>query len=272
LLIDKGNKEISLSHQVELLGISRSSIYYQPVVDPYDLLLMQLIDEQYTRTPFYGSRKMTAFLRREGHRVNRKRVQGLMRQMGIEAIYPKPNLSKAHPEHEIYPYLLRGMVIDRPGQVWAADITYIRLCRGFLYLVVILDWASRYVISWELSTSLEVDFCLLALERAFQVGCPEIFNTDQGPQFTSKAFTQKLKEQEIQISMDGRGRVFDNIFTERLWRSLKCEEVYLKDYRTVPEAKDGIGQYFNLYNLERPHQSLDYRTPAEVYFQRAVLV
>lgn len=233
---------------------------------------MKRIDEQYTRMPFYGSRKMTAFLRREGHPVNRKRVQGLMRQMGLEAIYPRPRLSQGHPEHEIYPYLLRGVRLNRVDQVWAADITYIRLSRSFLYLVAIMDWVSRYVVSWALSTSLEVDFCLVALERAFQVGCPEIFNTDQGSQFTSKVFTQKLKELEIQISMDGRGRVFDNIFTERLWRSLKYEDIYLKDYRAVPEAEEGIAQYFTLYNQERLHQSLNYRTPAEVYFQRAVLL
>ena len=254
------------------MGVSRSSLYYQPVIDPYDLLLMKRIDEQYTRMPFYGSRKMTAFLRREGYLVNRKRVQGLMRQMGLEAIYPRPRLSQGHPEHEIYPYLLRNVSLHRVDQVWAADITYIRLCRGFLYLVAIMDWVSRYVVSWGLSTGLEVDFCLVALERAFRVGCPEIFNTDQGSQFTSKVFIQKLKEQEIQISMDGRGRVFDNIFTERLWRSLKYEDIYLKDYREVPEAEEGIAQYFTLYNEERLHQSLNYRTPAEVYFQRAVLL
>ena len=272
MLIDKENREISLSHQVELLGISRSSIYYQPVVDVYDLLLMELIDKQYTLTPFYGSRKMAVFLRRSGHGVNRKRVQGLMRAMGLEAIYPKPNLSKAHPEHKIYPYLLRDLRIERPNQVWAADITYIRLYRGFLYLVAIMDWVSRYVVSWELSTSLEVDFCLLALERGLGVGCPEIFNTDQGSQFTSASFTNRLQEQDIRISMDGRGRVFDNIFTERLWRSLKYEEVYLKEYRSVSEAKEGIGRYLVFYNEERFHQSLNYQTPAEVYFQRAVLL
>jgi len=241
------------------------------VADPYELLLMQLIDEQYTLTPFYGSRKMTAFLRRSGHRVNRKRIQGLMQEMGLEAIYPKPKLSQAHPEHKIYPYLLRDLSIDRPNQVWAADITYIRLYRGFLYLVAVMDWVSRYVISWELSTSLEVDFCLLALESALQVGCPEIFNTDQGSQFTSVSFTDRLQEQDIRISMDGRGRVFDNIFTERLWRSLKYEEVYLKDYRSVSEAQEGIDRYLTLYNQERLHQSLNYQTPAEVYFQRAIL-
>jgi putative transposase len=254
------------------LGISRSSIYYQPVIDPYDLFLMKRIDEQYTRMPFYGSRKMTAFLRREGHWVNRKRVQGLMRQMGLEAIYPRPRLSQGHPEHEIYPYLLRGVSLHRVDQVWAADITYIRLCRGFVYLVAVMDWVSRYVVSWALSTGLEVDFCLAALERAFRVGSPEIFNTDQGSQFTSRVFIQKLKERQIQISMDGRGRVFDNIFTERLWRSLKYEDIYLKDYRAVPEAEEGIAQYFTLYNEERLHQSLNYRTPAEIYFQRAVLL
>ena len=197
---------------------------------------------------------------------------GLMRQMGLEATYPPPRLSQRHPEHEIYPYLLRDLRLQWVDQVWAADITYIRLCRGFLYLVAIMDWVSRYVVSWALSTGLEVDFCLVAFERAFQVGCPEIFNTDQGSQFTSKVFTQKLKEQEIQISMEGRGPVFDNIFTERLWRSLKYEDIYLKDYRAVPEAEEGIGQYFSLYNQERHHQSLNYPTPAEVYFQRAVLL
>ena len=182
------------------MGGSRSSIYYQPVIDPYDLFLVKRIDEQYTRMPFYGSRKMTAFLRREGHPVNRKRVQGLMRQMGLKAIYPRPRLSQAHPEHEIYPCLLRDLRLQRVDQVWAADITYIRLSRGFVYLVAIMDWVGRYVVSWALSTGLEVDFCLVALGRAFQVGCPEIFNTDQGSQFTSRVFTQKLKEREIQIS------------------------------------------------------------------------
>ena len=238
-------------------------------MDPYDLVLMQQIDEQYTRTPFYGSRKMAAFLRRAGHRVNRKRVQGLMRQMGLEAIYPRPRLSQAHLEHEIYPYLLQDLNLERVDQVWAADITYIRLCRGFLYLVAIMDWVSRFVVSWELSTSLEVDFCLLALERALQVGCPEIFNTDQGSQFTSSAFTDMLKEKKISISMDGRGRAMDNIFTERLWRSLKYEEIYIRDYQCVSEGRRGIDYYFNFYNHERPHQSLNYMTPAEVYFQRS---
>jgi len=272
LLIDKTNRGISISRQAELLGISRSGIYYKPVVDPYNLLLMRLIDEQYTRTPFYGSRKMTALLERNGYSVNRKRVQRLMHQMGLKAIYPRPNLSKANSEHKIYPYLLRELEIDKLNQVWGADITFIRLYRGWVYLVAIMDWVSRFVISWEISTSLEVDFCLMALEKAFIIGCPEIFNTDQGSQFTSTAFTGKLKEQDVRISMDGRGRVFDNIFTERLWRSLKYEEVYLKDYQNVSEAKQGIDQYMTFYNHERLHQSLNYQTPVEVYFQRSVIV
>ena len=230
---------------------------------------MRQIDEQYTKTPFYGSRKMKAILKRNGHSVNRKHVQRLMRQMGLEAIYPKPRLSRSNQENKIYPYLLRDMVINRPDQVWAADITYIRLHRGFMYLIAIMDWWSRYVISWSLSTSLEVDFCLDALDKAMNMGCPEIFNTDQGSQFTSAVFAGMLKTQNIRISMDGRGRVFDNIFTERLWRSLKYEDVYIKDYQSVPEGREGINQYLNFYNHERPHQSHDYQTPAEVYFQGA---
>ncbi len=227
---------------------------------------MRLLDEQYTKTPFYGSRKMVAFLNRDGHCVNRKRVQRLMRQMGIEAIYPKRNLSKTNPEHRIYPYLLRGLKIDKPNQVWSADITYIRLHQGWIYLVAIMDWFSRYVLSWEVSTSLETDFCLTALDKALSTGYPEIFNTDQGSQFTSNLFTEKLKDQSILISMDGRGRAFDNIFIERLWRSLKYEEVYLRDYQSVSEGKHFLKEYMVFYNHERLHQSLDYQTPAEVHF------
>lgn len=266
LLVNKTDKEISISRQAELLGVSRSSIYYEPVIDSYNLVLMRLIDEQYIKTPFYGSRKMTALLKRNGHQINRKRVQGLMQQMGLEAIYPKPNLSKPNSCHKIYPYLLRGVKIDRPNQVWATDITYIRLYHGWLYLVAIMDWFSRYVVSWQTSTSLEVDFCLSALDKALELGCPEIFNTDQGSQFTSLSFTQMLIDKSIKISMDGRGRFHDNIFTERLWRSLKYEEVYLKDYQSVQEAKQGIGNYLTFYNHERLHQSLNYLTPAEVHF------
>jgi putative transposase len=269
LLIDKTNSETSISHQAELLGISRSSVYYEPIVDERDLLLKRLIDEQYTLTPFYGSRRITASLRRNGHGVNRKHVQRLMREMGIEAIYPKPNLSRANPEHKIYPYLLRDVSIDRKDQVWASDITYIPLARGFMYLVAIIDWWSRFVLAWRMSTSLDALFCLDALEMALALGKPEIFNTDQGSQFTSVAFTGMLKDNEIQISMDGRGRCMDNIFTERLWRTVKYENVYLMHYETVPEGMKGIDSYFNLYNNDRLHQSLGYRTPAEVYFQRA---
>ena len=269
LLIDKSNREISISHQAELIGISRSSIYYDPVADEYDLLLKRLIDEQYTLMPFFGSRRIKVSLGRSGHRINRKHVQRLMREMGLEAIYPKPHLSQAHPEHKIYPYLLRDVTIDRKDQVWAADITYIPLSRGFMYLVAIMDWWSRYVLAWKMSTSLDTSFCLEALEMALQFGKPEIFNTDQGSQFTSSAFTGNLQDNGILISMDGRGRCMDNIFIERLWRTVKYENVYLMHYGTVSEGTQGIDSYFGLYNNQRPHQALKDQTPAEVYFQRA---
>jgi putative transposase len=257
-----------VARQCELLGISRSGLYYLPQGEnAYNQQLMHLIDEQYTRTPFFGVPWMTQWLRRQGHEVNRKRVSRLMQQMGLQAIYPKPRLSEPHPEHRIYPYLLQDVVPERPHQVWSTDITYVRLAQGFVYLVAILDWFSRYALAWELSITMEMDFCLKALETALQQGKPEIFNSDQGSQFTSLAFTERLAKEGIQISMDGRGRVFDNIFVERLWRSLKWEEVYLNDYRNVREAKQGISQWFHFYNHERPHQSLDYRTPYEVHFQ-----
>ena len=226
---------------------------------------MRLVDEQYTKTPFYGSRKMTAHLQREGHAVNRKRVARLMRQMGLYAIFPGPRLSKGCAEHRKFPYLLRGLKIDRPDQVWCADITYIRMRTGFVYLVAIMDWYSRYVIAWELSITLEARFCVTALEKALESGSPEIFNTDQGVQFTSLDFATVLESAGIRISMDGKGRVFDNIFVERLWRSLKYEEVYLKDYGCVAEARRNLAAYFRFYNRERPHQALEYRTPWEVY-------
>lgn len=265
-LIEKRNPAISITRQAELLGVARSTIYYKPIVDPYDLTLMHMIDEKYTKAPFYGSRRMTASLRRDGFRVNRKRVQRLMRLMGIEAIYPKPNLSRPHPKHKVYPYLLRGLHINHRNQVWGTDITYIRLDKGWLYLVAIMDWFSRYVLSWELSTSLEVGFCISALEKAFTIGAPEISNTDQGSQFTSLAFVDTLDKHHVQISMDGRGRAMDNIFTERLWRSVKYEEVYIKDYRNISDAKEGIGNYMIFYNHERPHQALNYKTPEELHF------
>ena len=265
-MIEKDNESVSVLRQCELLGLCRSSVYYEKKEpDEYDLELMRLIDEQYTKTPFYGSRKMTEELKDKGHEVNRKKIQRLMRLMGIEAIYPKPNTSKPAPENRIYPYLLKGMVINKPQQVFAADITYIRMQRGFLYLVAIIDWHSRYVLSWQLSNTMDADFCTEALGEALTKGQPEIFNTDQGSQFTSNEFTGLLLANQIQISMDGRGRCMDNIFIERLWRSLKYEEVYLKSYETVQEAREGIGQWINFYNHERLHQSLGYRTPSAIY-------
>lgn len=227
---------------------------------------MRLIDEEYTRRPFYGSRKMVFFLREEGHEVNRKCVQRLMRVMGIQGLCPGPNTSRRCIEHMIYPYLLRGFTIERPNQVWSADITYIRLTQGFAYLVAILDWFSRYVLSWRLSNSLETAFCMEALEEALVRGSPEIFNSDQGSQFTSAEFTGRLQRQEIRISMDSRGRAFDNIFNERLWRSVKYEDVYLKEYQTMVEAREGLGAYFRFYNDQRFHQSLSYRTPRAVHW------
>jgi putative transposase len=265
-MIDPDNDSISVRRQCELIGLSRASLYYEPAQESAEnLLLMRLLDEQYTRTPFYGVLKMAAWLRQNGHMVNCKRVRRLLRLMGLEAIYPKPRLSLASPGHQIYPYLLRGVKVTRVNQVWSADITYVRLLGGFVYLVAIIDWRSRYVLSWEVSTTMESEFCLSALARSLQVARPEIFNTDQGSQFTSNAFTGILKEHEIAISMDGRGRALDNVFVERLWRSVKYEEVYLQDYETVPQAIAGLGRYFKFYNGERLHQSLDYKTPEAVY-------
>jgi putative transposase len=259
---------LSIVRQCELLGLARSSYYYRAAGEsPENLLLMRLMDEQYTRMPYYGIRRMTAWLRSKGHPVNSKRVARLMGQMGIEAIYPKRRLSQGGLEHRIYPYLLADVVIERPNQVWSTDITYIRMRQGFLYLVAILDWHSRYVVSWEVSNSLDVGFCLEALDRALETTQPEIFNSDQGAQFTSHVFTGRLEAVGVRISMDGRGRVFDNIFVERLWRAVKYEEVYLKSYESVREAIVGLGAYFEVYNRERLHQSLGYRTPAAVYFQ-----
>ena len=266
MLIERQNKMIPVGRPAQLLGIARSTVYYQPRIDPYNLELMHLIDEEYTKTPFYGSRRIREILKRKGYLINRKRIQRLMRLMGIEAIYPKPNLSKPHPGHKIYPYLLRSKSVEEVNQVWGIDITYIRMKHGWLYLVAIMDWVSRYVLSWELSTTLEIDFCIRALDKALCIATPKIFNSDQGSQFTSVAFLHCLEERSIQISMDGKGRAMDNVFNERLWRSVKYEEVYLNDYTTVSEARQGIGNYINFYNQERPHQSLNYKTPAEIYF------
>ncbi len=229
---------------------------------------MRLLDEQYTRTPFYGVRKMVWWLEEQGYAVNPKRVRRLMRLMGLEAIYPKPRLSLPAPGHKIYPYLLRDLTISRPNQAWCSDITYIRLRGGFIYLVAVMDWFSRYVLAWEVSVSLETSFCVSALNWALERGRPDIFNTDQGSQFTSGDFTARLEDRGIDISMDGRGRVMDNIFIERLWRTVKYEEIYLKDYLDVSEAMANLKSYFSFYNHQRPHQGLDYQTPAAVYFQR----
>jgi len=272
--VEKESMMMSVARQCGLLELSRSTFYYQPAGEDADNLgLMRLIDEQFTKRPFYGVPRMTASLRRMGYEVNPKRVRRLMRVMGLEAIYPKPRLSANGPDHKVYPYLLKGITVDRPDQAWAADITYVRLTHGFVYLMAILDWYSRYVISWALSTTLDTGFCLEALRQALRVSKPEIFNTDQGPQFTSVDFTGLLEDARVRVSMDGRGRVYDNIFVERLWRSVKYEEVYLHDYQTVPAARANLSTYFGFYNNERPHETLGYRTPHEVYFgTRAALV
>jgi len=228
-------------------------------------MLMRLIDEEYTRHPFLGSRRIREWLCRRGYQVGRNRVQRLMQRMGIEAVYPKPKLSQPGEMHKVYPYLLNGVAVTRVNQVWSTDITYIRMAGGFVYLVAVMDWYSRFVLSWALSVTMEMDFCLAALKQALRRGRPEIFNSDQGSQFTSPKFTGELENRGIAVSMDGRGRCFDNIFIERLWRSLKYEEVYLREYALVPEARDGIGKWFQFYNRDRPHQSLQNRTPAECY-------
>lgn len=266
--IDKGDT-VTVVRQCILAGVSRATVYAQQkpgLVDEGYLLLSHLIDEEYTRHPFYGSRKMVIFLKTAGHIVNRKRVQGLMRKMGLAGMAPGPNTSRPHPEHKVYPYLLRGVLVTRPGQVWSTDITYIRLARGFAYLVAMMDWYSRRVLSWRISNSMEAEFCVDCLEEALRKnGKPEVFNSDQGSQFTSDAFIGVLKREGIAISMDGRGRVFDNIFVERLWRNVKHEDVYLKGYATMIELTVGLAEYFIFYNSERPHQSLGQKTPDVVY-------
>lgn len=264
--MEPDHPHLSIVRQCELLGLTRSSYYYEPVpISEEDQLLMRLLDEQYTRTPFYGKRKMVVYLAEQGYVVDRKRVRRLMQLMGLETIYPKPRLSQPGEPSVRYPYLLRGVTIDRIDQVWSSDITYIRLARGFVYLVAIIDWFSRYVLAWELSNTLDTSFCLEALDRALRATRPEIFNTDQGVQFTSQEFTERLRSAHIRISWDGRGRALDNIFVERFWRSVKYEEVYLKDYQTISEARSNLRQYFQFYNHERYHQSLDYKTPVAVY-------
>jgi putative transposase len=258
---------LSIRRQCELLGVNRSSLYYVPVEpDAAELAVMRRMDELHLEHPAFGSRMLTQMLKREGQVINRKRVQRLMRLMGLESTAPKPKTSKPSPEHPVYPYLLRNLTVSRVNQVWAADITYIPMARGFLYLVAIIDWYSRRVLSWRLSNTLETSFCVEALHEALRrYGSPEIFNTDQGSQFTAEDFTSVLLDRGIKVSMDGKGRCIDNIFIERLWRSLKYEEVYLYAYDSVREAREGIGRYFDFFNYERPHQALGYQTPASFH-------
>jgi putative transposase len=265
-LIDPDHLELSVRRQCHLLGLPRASLYYEPVPETADnLRLMALIDKEYTVHPFLGSRRMTRWLSEQGEGVNRKRVQRLMRLMGLEAIYPKPKLSAAGRGHRIYPYLLRDVSVERPDQVWSTDITYVPLARGFMYLAAIIDWHSRYVLAWRLSNTLDGSFCLDMLEEALSRGKPEVFNTDRGVQFTAQAWTSRLERAGVAVSMDGRGRCLDNVFVERLWRSVKYEDIYIHRYEAVPQLQQGLGQYFPYYNEERFHQSLDYRTPAVVY-------
>jgi putative transposase len=267
-MIETNHPTLSIRRQCELVGLNRSTFYWQPASEsPLNLELMRLIDREYTRAPFYGYRKMTARLNnRPGIQVNRKRIARLMGKMGLQAVYPRPRTSLPNQQHRKYPYLLRGLAIKRPNQVWGADITYVPMPLGFMYLVAIMDWFSRFVVAWQLSNTLEGGFCLEALHLALRDGQPDIFNTDQGSQFTAHDFTATLEAASIRISMDGRGRVFDNIFVERLWRTVKYEDIYIKEYVTVPALVAGLDDYFHLYNFERPHQSLGYQVPADVHF------
>jgi putative transposase len=266
-LVDHDDPAVPVVAQCRLLKVARSTLYYRPVpVSVDDLAVMRRMDGLHLAWPFYGSRRMAAVLRREGWAVNRKRAKRLMKVMAIEAIYQKPNTSKGHPDHKVYPYLLRGLTIDRPNQVWCADITYIPMAKGFVYLVAVMDWFSRRILSWRVSTTMETDFCVEALREATELyGQPEIFNTDQGVQFTSAAFVDELANGGVRISMDGKRRYLDNIFIERLWRSLKYEEVYIRAYGSVAEARRSLGVWLAFYNDVRPHQSLDYRTPREIF-------
>lgn len=265
-MVEPDNRKISIVRQCQLLGINRSTIYYRGRAENVDdAEIMRLLDAQYTETPFYGYRRMTVYLQNLGYQVNHKRVSRLMKKLGLEAIYPQPNLSKPAKEHLKFPYLLRGMKIEHSNQVWATDITYIRLKGGFIYLLVIMDWHSRFVIDFEVSNSLESTVFVETLKRALAKGQPEIFNSDQGSQFTAIEWLKVLTEKGIRISMDGRGRCFDNIFVERLWRSVKQEEVYLKEYLDVWEAEENLRKYFDFYNYRRPHQSLGYQTPCSIY-------
>ena len=264
--MDPEHGELSVRRQCALLGLNRSNVYYDSALESNEnLALMRLIDEQYTKCPFYGSRRIAAWLRSEGHAVNRKRVQRLLRLMGLEALYPKPNLSAPDRSHRVYPYLLRGVSVERVDQVWSADITYVPMASGFMYLAATIDWFSRFVVSWRLSNTLDGFFCQEMLEEALSRGRPEVFNTDQGVQFTARAWTSRLEKAGVSVSMDGRGRCLDNVFVERLWRTVKYENVFLRRYESVPELERGLRSYFAFYNGERLHQSLGYRSPVEVY-------
>lgn len=266
MLVDPHDPTFSLRQQCGLLGLNRSSLYYRPLGENAENLgLMRLLDEQYTRTPYYGVLRMVAYLRSLGHPVNVKRVRRLLRTMSLDAVYQKPNMSQPNPAHTVYPYLLRGLSIERCDQVWSTDITYVRLTSGFVYLMAVIDWYSRYVLGWAISTTLDADFCIEAVDQILEARQCEIFNTDQGAQFTTPRFTQPLLDKGIQVSMDGRGRALDNIFVERLWRTVKYEYVYLQEISSVPEVRLGLRDFFHFYNHERFHQSLDYRTPAQVY-------
>ena len=268
-MVEVEHLQLSVKKQCQLLGVSRSSYYYQPKeVAEEELTLLRLLDEQYMKTPFYGSRKFTVFLRSMGYEVNRKRVIRLMRQLGLQAIYPKRRTTIINPEHRVYPYLLRDLSIARANHVWCTDITYLPIGKGHFYLVAIMDWYSRRVLGWKISNTMDVDFCKRALEEALlNYGKPEIFNSDQGSQFTSKEFTERLQKEKVKISMDGRGRCYDNIFIERLWRSLKYELIYIQEFENGKELTEQVNKWFNWYNKERPHQALDYQTPDEVYCQ-----
>jgi putative transposase len=266
MITQENDTTISVRRQCELLDLNRSSLYYEATpINPQDLKLMNVIDEEFTKRPCLGSRQMKWRLWDRGFKVGRKRVRRLMRDMGLEGVVPTKNTSKRNPQHKVYPYLLRGVEINRVNQVWSMDITYIRLGRGFVYLAAVVDWQSRYVIAWRLSNTLTADFCVECLQDALQYGKPEIFNTDQGCQFTSEAFVQTLLKAGITISMDGRGRALDNIFVERLWRTVKYEDVYIKGYQTIPEAQEGLKDYFDYYNMERRHSSLKHNTPWTIF-------
>ena len=275
--MDEGHPNLSIHRQCELLDLCRSSFYRNPQVaagreTPENLELMRVIDKEYTDHPFYGSRQLRNVLRRQGYKINRKRVQRLMRRMGLQSVAPKPGTSKPQPGHKVYPYLLRNQVIDRPDQVRCTDITYIRMAGGFVYLTAVMDWYSRFVLSWEVSVTMDTEFCVSALERSLRLyGAPEIFNTDQGSQYTSKEFTGILHDNGVKISMDGKGRAMDNIMIERLWRTVKYEEIYLKEYKNVAELKAALKKYFHFYNFERPHNSLDGKSPGDVYLSEQEL-